>query len=507
MTNFQIQQHKFIVKAGMTIDDVKNSKLATAMQKKYVSAFDVDNNKKFSQDEANIFNATTFSEKTNGSVMFWTRQQNGTKKGTKFNSKDADKIKYEIKEEVKPYIKTVAVKNQTSDKTQTQNKTKNSDGLVAGLVRNAGFSGLADFLRSDWSGEMVRKIGLNGMADWLEDKDKVCTDGKDDGNLSTGETALSLAKGLIGGIPKTMINHPVKTALAIGAGAAAGGPALLLMCASGIIIGTGVAIYGAVKASDAKTDGEKKLALETLGTGISTTVISVASVDNVLEQAYEAGVQTAHVVEDADFVTKTVQLFKAIPESFKLSLENLNFKYGIFSSSIKDAQGNVTQKNYTSGAYRKYDRGEFGTEPKVLIEERTPGGIVRTYQRTENIGSDNSMLLSEQFPNGTIKSYDMKYGFWKNQSILKEESHADGSYVKLGENGNVKERFSTEQTSDFQEKTSSWFENTKLKKPEKYVKKSLKLSSKQITKKAPQSATNTQIQAHHKTSKTHRKVD
>ena len=51
MGNMNIQQHKFIVKAGMTAEDVKNSKEATALQKKYASAFDTDRQKGFSQKD------------------------------------------------------------------------------------------------------------------------------------------------------------------------------------------------------------------------------------------------------------------------------------------------------------------------------------------------------------------------------------------------------------------------------------------------------------------------
>ena len=40
-----------------------------------------------------------------------------------------------------------------------------------------------------WSGEKsltstaARRVGWENLADWLEDKDKVCTDGQDDGNI------------------------------------------------------------------------------------------------------------------------------------------------------------------------------------------------------------------------------------------------------------------------------------------------------------------------------------
>ena len=97
-----VQHRKLVVKAGMTAEDVKNSKDATALQKKYANVFDSDGQKGFSQKEADLFNATTFSEKADGSVMFWTRQKDGTKKGTKMAG-DVKDMHYATKKEVKPY--------------------------------------------------------------------------------------------------------------------------------------------------------------------------------------------------------------------------------------------------------------------------------------------------------------------------------------------------------------------------------------------------------------------
>ena len=101
-----LQHRKFIVKAGMTADDVKKSKDATALQKKYANVFDSDGQKGFSQKEANLFNATTISEKADGSIMFWTRQKDGTKKGT-LMSGDINKMHYSFEGSIKPYYKIV----------------------------------------------------------------------------------------------------------------------------------------------------------------------------------------------------------------------------------------------------------------------------------------------------------------------------------------------------------------------------------------------------------------
>ena len=155
-----VQHRKFVVKAGMTAEDVKKSKDATALQKKYANVFDSDGQKGFSQKEADLFNATTFSEKADGSVMFWTRQKDGTKKGTKMTG-DVKDMHYATKKEVKPYVTTKKV----AKKTVKQPKQEE-----------------VSFWDSKWSGHQIAKLtGDNAFTDWLQDKDKVCTDGKDDG--------------------------------------------------------------------------------------------------------------------------------------------------------------------------------------------------------------------------------------------------------------------------------------------------------------------------------------
>ena len=300
-----VQQRKLIVKAGMTVEDIKNSKEATTAQKKYASAFDTDGQKGFSQKEADLFNATTFAEKADGTVIFWTRQKNGTKKGTKFNINDKN-IQFKTKDEVKPYIKKVTVK-----KTATKQEiTKKSDDV--------------SFFDEKWSGHQIEKItGKNVVTDWLQDKDKVCTDGKDDGKIGLLEGTKSLLKGLVGGIPKAIINHPIATVTAIGVGAVAvaltGGAILPVLGAAGVVTGVGMAGYGGYKAITAKTDGEAKQALETLGMGITTTALSAASAEKALKSASDAGVKSAQIGEDANIARKTIQMFKSVPEALKVS--------------------------------------------------------------------------------------------------------------------------------------------------------------------------------------------
>ena len=256
----------------------------------------------------------------------------------------------------------------------------------------------------------------------MKNKDKVCTDGKDDGKLSAGQYALSFSKGLIGGIPKAMINHPVATVAALAVGGAAiflsGGAILPVLGAVGVATGVGMVGYGGYKAVTAKTDGEAKQALETMGMGITTTALSVAAADKALEKAAEAGVKSAQVSEDAGILDKTVQMFKAIPECLTKSKEWTKFNLGL----------NV------QGTYKNFDRG-------ILLEEKTPAGTVKKYEIIKGSFSKPkpySVLKEEQLADGSYRKYDVRGGYFsKAYSVLEEEQLADGTYrkydVRLGQ--------------------------------------------------------------------------
>ena len=402
MSDVKLQQRKFIVKAGMTADDIKNSKDATVLQKKYASAFDTDGKKGFSQKEADLFNATTFAEKADGTVTFWTRQKDGTKKGTKFNIKDSNTIQFKSDEDVKPYIKKVTVKKAAKKKPDEK-----KDNTIS-------------FFDDKWSGEQVRKLGFDDLADWLQDKDKVCTDKKDDGKIGFWEGAKSLAKGLIGGIPKEMINHPVTTAVTVAAGAAAvavtGGAILPVLGAAGAVTGIGMAGYSGYKAATAKTDGETKQALETLGMGVATTALSALSAGKTLDTAYEAGVESAHVSNDAGIWTKTVQMFKSVPEALKVSYDNAKLNVSSLFISESSAQSLANQKARIQNQIRRavaknVNSGKLNKNTYNLSE---------TKQITDLITEDNIDFAT--------KLMDPKVGY-KSYSIYTKSSEDNCEYL------------------------------------------------------------------------------
>ena len=98
MTTTIEQKRTFLAQAGMSIDTVKNAKNASLLQKKYIKVFDIDNNQVLSQKKADLFNATIFSEKADGTLIFWTRKKDGTKQEKSFNSNT--NFKYDVDFEV-----------------------------------------------------------------------------------------------------------------------------------------------------------------------------------------------------------------------------------------------------------------------------------------------------------------------------------------------------------------------------------------------------------------------
>lgn len=188
------------------------------------------------------------------------------------------------------------------------------------------------FWSKNWTaGNFVReKIGWEGLADWLDDKDKVCTDGKDDGKLGFGETMKSFGKGLAG-LVKGAMNHPIATAVTAGVGAAAvaltGGAILPVMIAAGVTMGAGMIGVGAYKAATADTDAQAKQAWETIGTGTFTIGASALGAKSALKQANAAGVKNAIATNNP--IKNVVNCFKSSPRALKVSGWHIDSKFVI----------------------------------------------------------------------------------------------------------------------------------------------------------------------------------
>lgn len=231
------------------------------------------------------------------------------------------------------------------------------------------------FWSSDWTaGNFIRKTtGWDGLADWLDDKDKVCTDGKDDGKLGFGETMESFGKGLAG-LAKQAMNHPIATAAAVGAGAiavvATGGAILPVMVAAGAVAGTGMAGYGAYKAATAETDAEAKQAWETIGNGAFAVTTSALGAKASLNAAANAGVTSAKGAGDMNAVEATLAAVKATPEALKVSAMNAKGNALTMATGTVHAHSNQLQgaHEYMSKAndVQAYRFNPNGTPDEIL---------------------------------------------------------------------------------------------------------------------------------------------
>lgn len=170
-----------------------------------------------------------------------------------------------------------------------------------------------------------KTVDTSSFKAWLDDADKVSTDGKDDGKLSLKESISSFGKGLVG-IVKTTINHPIKTiaSVAVGAGIVAitGGAALPFMAVGGAILGAGTIGFGAYKAINAKSDGEAKQAFETMGNGTFSLATSALASKSALKIASKAGVKSATNLATNNPIKNLVNCAKVLPEALKISARN-----------------------------------------------------------------------------------------------------------------------------------------------------------------------------------------
>lgn len=201
-------------------------------------------------------------------------------------------------------------------------------------------------------------LDMNAFQRWWFDVDKVSTDGKDDGKLGIGESLESLGKGVADLFIKTPAKHPIATALTIGAAAGltfiTGGAALPWIVGAGAVLATGDMGVNIYNSATAKTDGEKKRALEGIGKDAAALAMMGASVKSVNQTAANAGVKSLGGLEKASWWENATSMFKAIPESFKQSGLNIKGNYLTWMSALKGenviyANSNATRSGVQTG--------------------------------------------------------------------------------------------------------------------------------------------------------------
>lgn len=238
-----------------------------------------------------------------------------------------------------------------------------------------------------WSGEKsltstaARYVGMDSIADWLEDKDKVCTDGKDDGKVGLWEGIKSFGKGLLGGIPKAIIQHPLITGVTVAAAAGltaiTGGAAAPILWGLGAVLTAGSAGHSLYKAATAKTDGEMKAALEGTGTATAAAAMLGVTYGSTMTTAKNAGVNT-----DGN-------ILQTMKSSAEISSRNAKANYMTWKTGAIHPNSNKLQ-----GAHEYTIKGDEQTTAafKVVPEGtkvQTVDGV-RTVQTGEVIAIDNS---------------------------------------------------------------------------------------------------------------------
>ncbi len=217
------------------------------------------------------------------------------------------------------------------------------------------------------------KVETGWFSDWLNDKDKVCTDGTDDGKLSAKESLKSFGKGLMG-IVKAAVKHPIATAATVAGGVAlsviTGGAAIPVMVAAGAAIGAGQIGYGAYKAATADTDADAKQAWETMGNGTFALAASALGAKASLKAAAKAGVTGAETTKDIGMAEALIQNFKATPEAVKMSGLNAKGNVLTWTTGKIHAHSNALQgaEKYMSKAndVKSYRFNPQGTPEEIL---------------------------------------------------------------------------------------------------------------------------------------------
>jgi len=265
----------------------------------------------------------------------------------------------------------------------------------------------------------------NAFADWLSDKDKVSTDGLDDGKISAKEAGISFAKGLAG-IVKTAINHPVMTGLSVLAGigltVATGGAALPVMAAAGAVLGGGTIAGGIYKAAVAKTDGDKKAAFEQMGNGTFALVASAFGAKKALKSASRAGVESAQNAATSNPVKNLINCFKAVPDALRTSGSNIRVNFLSLTNkpavikgkviSVSDVDEEIPVKLPETKALPPADSSEIKALPAskeklALPEPEKLLALPEPEQRLALMPSKNSATLAVLDDTGVPAKYDM----------------------------------------------------------------------------------------------------
>ena len=284
------------------------------------------------------------------------------------------------------------------------------------------------------------------IADWWTDKDKVSTDGKDDGYISAGEKVEAFGKGFAGGVVKNIIKNPIESVAIIGGttvvayGSTAALSALGVVAAgpivAGVLIITGIgfgayAIYQGIKgAKEADNDGAVKAGYEEAGTGASIVVMSGLGArklgKSVTKQAEAAKLQSEAATSEAGAAEVKMQRPKQGMQT--KDVHNFNTEKGVTPESVETR---YTHKLGTDEAYcnRRTITGEEGAEVETF--QFGENDVVK-FSKIEYKYENGRRVECNKYTKDGNLAYTEKYSY-DTKGQLTKVSQIDASHPEAGE--------------------------------------------------------------------------
>ena len=298
--------------------------------------------------------------------------------------------------EVKTNVQVVQTNDKNNDK-----KVQSSEAQPLPLVESK--------KEESWLGGKLRSFGFNETADWWEDKDKVSTDGKDDGEISTTEKVKSFAKGFFGGIVKSIAEHPIETAATIGVVAAveviSGGFATPFIAAGFGAIGLYNIGKGIYDANQAKTDGETKQAYEQMGEGAFMVAGAATAAKSV--KSFSGKAKIADVAAEAPKTSKTKSMTSR--SGVELNERQFTTKNGdnLYASSQTKTTGGTTR----TITEIKNEKGEVVSSlNKTIKRSSSENSSSTSVDRTKTIANSAGKDHQVQTHRAKVENTDPKTG-------------------------------------------------------------------------------------------------
>ena len=257
-----------------------------------------------------------------------------------------------------------------------------------------------------------------------------CSDGSDDGKISFGEKLKSFAKGIVSPItsmfksPKNFIKGALMIAGCAALCVATGGAATPFLVAGGVAMGGFQVVKGAVKAHNAKTDGEAKAAWEEIGGGTATVALSVAGAKAAAKSAAAAGVKGFEGAQSMTALQATKACITNAGKSFSASVNT--FKSGQAFTNLSNAF--APKKAALKETTKKTECLEEG---KTKAIEAKPNEAAGLKNPTEEYVAD----LRRRIDSGEISFADKEKALQAYEQLIKDGYDPNKLFRQMKING------------------------------------------------------------------------